>query len=62
MTAVAQAGGQDVWQAILAMVKNLSETMLTALPNFWKISKSFIEGKYRKVRVPHAPCGSLAQD
>ncbi|KAF7792078.1 hypothetical protein EIP86_003108 [Pleurotus ostreatoroseus] len=58
---IAQAGGQDVWQAVLTMVKNLSEAMLAALPNFWKISKSFIEGKYRKVRVPRTACGRLTQ-
>ncbi|KAJ3551008.1 hypothetical protein NM688_g4954 [Phlebia brevispora] len=46
--AIAQAGGLEVWQAVLTMVKNLSEAMLSALPNFWKISKSFLEGKYKK--------------
>ena len=50
-----------MWQAVLTMVKNLSEAMLAALPNFWKISKSFIEGKYRKVRVPRTACGRLTQ-
>ena len=24
--------------------------MMTALPNFWKIAKGFLDGKYRKVR------------
>ncbi|PSR78598.1 hypothetical protein PHLCEN_2v7345 [Hermanssonia centrifuga] len=45
---ILQAGGQDVWQAILTMVKNISEAMLSALPNFWKISRSFLDGKYKK--------------
>ncbi len=31
------------------MVKNVSEAMLTSLPNFWRISKSFMEGRYKKV-------------
>ena len=49
MRFVAQAGGQEVWEAIQTMVKNVSEAMLTPLPNFWRISKSFMEGRYKKV-------------
>ena len=45
----AQAGGYEVWQSVLTMVKNLSEVMLGSFPNFWKISKGFLEGKYKKV-------------
>ncbi|KIP09756.1 hypothetical protein PHLGIDRAFT_126060 [Phlebiopsis gigantea 11061_1 CR5-6] len=45
---IAQAGGYDVWQAILNMVKSISEVILTSLPNFWKISLAFSDGKYRK--------------
>lgn len=45
----AQAGGAESWQAILTMVKNVSEIMMSSLSNFWKISKAFIDGKYRKV-------------
>jgi exocyst complex component 2 len=40
------------------MVKNLSEIMLSSLPNFWKIAKSFMDGKFKKVRnypVAHRP-------
>ncbi len=40
-----------MWQAILTMVKNVSEAMLSALPNFWKISRSFLDGKYKKVSI-----------
>ena len=43
---VAQAGGQEVWEAIQTMVKNVWEVMLTPLPNFWRISQSFMEGRY----------------
>jgi len=32
------------------MVKNLSEILLLSLPNFWKIAKSFMDGKLKKVR------------
>lgn len=47
----AQSGGHEVWNAIQIMVKNLSEAMLSPLPNFWRISKSFMEGRYKKVVV-----------
>lgn len=33
------------------MVKNMSETLLSSLPNFWKIARSFIEGKFKRVRL-----------
>ncbi|GLB39153.1 putative exocyst complex component Sec5 [Lyophyllum shimeji] len=45
---VARSSAEPVWQAILDLVKGISETMLSSLPNFVKISKSFMEGKYRK--------------
>ncbi|KZT10260.1 uncharacterized protein LAESUDRAFT_721596 [Laetiporus sulphureus 93-53] len=45
---LAQAGGNDVWQAVLTMVKNVSEVMLSSLPNFWRIAKAFLEGKLKK--------------
>jgi hypothetical protein len=37
------------WQAIFDLVKNTSEVMLSTLPNFWKIAKNFMDGKYKKV-------------
>ena len=33
------------------MVKSLSETMLASLPNFWKIAKGYMDGKYKKVII-----------
>ncbi|KIJ14534.1 hypothetical protein PAXINDRAFT_100026 [Paxillus involutus ATCC 200175] len=45
---IAQGGGHEVWQAIFEMVKNVSEILLSSLPNFWKIAKSFIEGKFKR--------------
>ncbi|KAI0371254.1 hypothetical protein BV20DRAFT_1120669 [Pilatotrama ljubarskyi] len=45
---IAQSGGYEIWEAIEAMVKNVSEAMLTPLPNFWRISKAFMDGRYRK--------------
>ena len=46
----AQSGGHEVWNAVSDLVKNVSEIMMSTLPNFWKIAKGFLEGKYRKVR------------
>ncbi|KIK99659.1 hypothetical protein PAXRUDRAFT_8739 [Paxillus rubicundulus Ve08.2h10] len=45
---IARGGGHEVWQAIFEMVKNVSEILLSSLPNFWKIAKSFIEGKFKR--------------
>jgi exocyst complex component 2 len=50
----AQAGGHEVWQAIWDMVKNISEVVVSSLPNFWKIARSFLEGKFKRVRVIRA--------
>lgn len=48
---LASSGGREVWQAIIDLVKNLSETVLSALPNFWRIATSFMDGKLKKVRA-----------
>ncbi|PPQ75995.1 hypothetical protein CVT26_005947, partial [Gymnopilus dilepis] len=45
---IANSSGEPVWQAIHTLVKNISEAMLSSLPNFWKICKSFMEGKLKK--------------
>jgi hypothetical protein len=49
LTYAAKSAREPIWQAIWDLVKSLSEAMANPLPNFWKISKNFIEGKYRKV-------------
>ncbi|KAI0284606.1 exocyst complex component Sec5-domain-containing protein [Russula aff. rugulosa BPL654] len=36
------SGGHDVWHAVFEMVKNVSEVMMSTLPNFWKIAKGFL--------------------
>ncbi|OJA13320.1 hypothetical protein AZE42_08619 [Rhizopogon vesiculosus] len=62
---VAQAGGHEVWQAIWDMVKNVSEVMVSSLPNFWKISKSFLEGKFKRPsssRRSASQCRQMALD
>jgi hypothetical protein len=41
--------GWEAWQAIVDLVKNLSEVMLSTLPGFWRIAKAYMDGKYRKV-------------
>jgi exocyst complex component 2 len=46
---IAQSEGHEVWRAIWDMVKNVSEVMISALPNFWRISKSFLDGKFKRV-------------
>jgi esterase/lipase superfamily enzyme len=46
----ALSGGHDVWNVVFDMVKNVSDVMMSTLPNFWKIAKGFLDGKYRKVR------------
>ncbi|KAN0136858.1 Exocyst complex component Sec5 domain containing protein [Lactarius tabidus] len=45
---IPQSGGHEIWQTILDLVKSVSEVMMTALPNFWKIAKGFLDGKYKK--------------
>ena len=46
----AKSAEEPIWQAILEMVKNVSEAMISSLPSFWRISKDFMEGKFKKVR------------
>jgi exocyst complex component 2 len=41
--------GEPVWEAVFSLVKSVSEVLLTSLPDFWKISKNFMDGKYKKV-------------
>ncbi|KAG6861289.1 hypothetical protein C0995_001843 [Termitomyces sp. Mi166 len=48
---IARSSSERVWQSILDMIKGVSETMLSSLPNFCKISKNFMEGKYRKYQA-----------
>ncbi|KAJ3567835.1 hypothetical protein NP233_g6101 [Leucocoprinus birnbaumii] len=62
-----QSEGEPVWQAIFDLVKNVSEVLLSSLPNFWKISKNFMEGKYKKSSSPGSrrsptQCRTMALD
>lgn len=33
------------------MVKDLSEIVVHSLPNFWRIAKNYMDGRYKKVRA-----------
>ncbi|KAG0174880.1 hypothetical protein DFQ28_007669 [Apophysomyces sp. BC1034] len=37
-----------IWRAISDLVKSLSALMLRCLPDFWRLSKAFIEGKFAR--------------
>ncbi|KAG8807479.1 hypothetical protein FRC17_004444 [Serendipita sp. 399] len=45
---LAKGTGYEVWQSTVEVVRSLSEVMLTTVPNFWKIARSYMEGKYKK--------------
>ncbi|KAF8157048.1 exocyst complex component sec5 [Crassisporium funariophilum] len=45
---VAKSVAEPAWLAILDLVKNVSEAMSSSLSSFWRISKSYIDGKFRK--------------
>jgi exocyst complex component 2 len=47
--ATAKSSGWEAWQAILEFVKSISEVILSNLPSFWRIGKSYMEGKFKKV-------------
>nr|GAT42751.1 predicted protein [Mycena chlorophos] len=63
---VAKCAAEPAWQAIADMVKNLSEIVLSSLPNFWRIAKSFIDGKFKKPqsgsRRSPSQCKTMALD
>ncbi|KAF7350428.1 Exocyst complex component SEC5 [Mycena venus] len=62
----AKCAAEPVWQAILDMVKTLSEIALSSLPNFWRISKSFMDGKFKRPqsssRRSPSQCKTMALD
>ncbi|KAG8216446.1 exocyst complex component Sec5-domain-containing protein [Butyriboletus roseoflavus] len=64
-TTIAQSGGHEVWEAIFEMTKNMSEILLSSLPSFWKIARSFIEGKFKRSsgsRRSAQQCSQIALD
>ncbi|TFY80240.1 hypothetical protein EWM64_g3773 [Hericium alpestre] len=50
-TVISQSGGHEVWQAIVEMIKSVSEAMMSALPNFWRIAKGFFDGRFKKTAL-----------
>ncbi|KAK7046645.1 exocyst complex component SEC5 [Favolaschia claudopus] len=64
--AVAKCAAEPTWQAILDMVKVLSEIVLSSLPNFWRISKSFMDGKFKRPQASSrrspTQCKTMALD
>ncbi|KAJ6571717.1 exocyst complex component Sec5-domain-containing protein [Mycena capillaripes] len=64
--AVAKCAAEPVWLAISDMVKMLSEIVLSSLPNFWRISKSFMDGKFKRPqsssRRSPSQCKTMALD
>jgi exocyst complex component 2 len=48
---IGQVEGHQLWLAILALVKNLSDVLVNSLPVFWKVAKGFIDGSLKKVRI-----------
>ncbi|KAL1716688.1 exocyst complex component Sec5-domain-containing protein [Schizophyllum commune] len=62
---LAKSSGEPVWIAILAMVKAVSEVLLTSLPNFWRIAKSFMDGRFKRpssTRRSATQCRTMAVD
>ncbi|KAF7349307.1 Exocyst complex component SEC5 [Mycena sanguinolenta] len=64
--AVAKCAAEPAWQAISDMVKTLSEIVLSSLPNFWRISKSFMDGKFKRPQAASrrspSQCKTMALD
>ncbi|KAF5318658.1 hypothetical protein D9619_010696 [Psilocybe cf. subviscida] len=66
---IAESPGAPVWKAAYDMVKNLSETMTASLPTFWKVARSFMDGKLKKssaqstgTRRSASQCRTMALD
>jgi exocyst complex component 2 len=49
--ALAQGSGSAVWKLTLELIRSLSDVLTSSLPNFWKIAKDYMEGKFKKVRL-----------
>ena len=47
----AKSTGHEEWEAMTQLVNRLSTVILDRLPDFWRIAKGHMEGKYSKVRI-----------
>jgi Exocyst complex component Sec5 len=45
-----RASGVEVWQAIVDLVKNVSDVIVMTLPGLWKVARDHLNGKYQPVR------------
>lgn len=45
-----RADGSDQWRCVAGLVKQLADILNQTLPAFWKIARSYIDGKYQKVK------------
>lgn len=45
---IAKSAGEPAWQTVLDLVKSISEAISSSLPSFWRISKNFMDGKFKK--------------
>lgn len=64
-TVISQSGGHEEWQGIVDLIKSVSEVMVSALPNFWRISKGYMDGKFKKTsgsRRSASQCRTMALD
>ncbi|KAF5390101.1 hypothetical protein D9757_003841 [Collybiopsis confluens] len=57
-TVIAKSAGEPVWAAIVDLVKNVGEVIMGNLPNFWKISSGFMDGKYKKTATSSSSSAS----
>lgn len=42
-----QAAGHEAWKALADLVHTDCEALLQTIPNFWKVAKAYLEGKYQ---------------
>ncbi|GAA5808629.1 hypothetical protein MFLAVUS_002021 [Mucor flavus] len=48
-----------IWKAISDLVKSQSKLLLRCLPDFWRLSKAFIEGKFANKLAAVSPMGIM---
>ena len=61
--------GRDIevqaWMAHLTLVRNLSQILCSCVPDFWRLCRAFLEGKYHakvsSVSLSHLVCSSFCR-
>lgn len=51
--------GAAEWRALQHLVRRVSDSVVTSLPAFWKVAKTYMEGRYHKVRFSNALCQNM---